>query len=535
MMKQTFVLFIALLFFGCTATQKVTRNIGSVWGRPVNKAGKFIDYCLANLNRAENNCLDIAPKPLVRPAINSELVKIKELSNYLNGIKSRLLEQWPVKVDHDICIYVTTNRTFTAYSTPWDIVLSMGVILDVSSEDELAFIIGHELSHILLQHHDVPNYFKKQEETVGLASKTAILAAKFEDMKVEKQGKKISVKQQNLSSTKRKMTDAYKIAMAINCMSNNVISSMLSRKNEEEADFLGTDLIVKAGYNASGYGAALDRIESSLVFTEAQLKAKKEKYQKIVTTLSSSEIPDGDELKMLAYLYANELSTKMLQGFAARYYNFDERIESIASYMGREYPEESLRVFKTDVLERSLKGGECGRIIKKYIFASNAMRALDEGDLKKAEALAVKSVSGSTGSHSYPRATFSLVRQAQGDLRKAAVNLNLIGSWEDSSLETVYRASRLNTQRKQYNKALTILDKSSKALGAESMVYPEMISVHVAAGNTQEVDTVLELCTAQNDFDIKKQCRIAAGKTESESENGIYGFFNKLQEHFTEE
>lgn len=55
----------------------------------------------------------------------------------------------------------------------------------------------------------------------------------------------------------------------------------------------------------------------------------------------------------------------------------------------------------------------------------------------------------------------------------------------------------------------------------------------MAAGNTQKVDVVLELCSAQNDFDIKKQCRIAAGKTVAESESGISGLFDKLKKNFT--
>lgn len=138
--------------------------------------------------------------------------------------------------------------------------------------------------------------------------------------------------------------------------------------------------------------------------------------------------------------------------------------------MGQEYPEESLRLFKTDELERSLKGGECGRIVEKYVFASDAMRALDKGNLKETQALAVKSASGSTSSCSYPQATFSSVCQAQRDLGKAAGNLNLIGSWEDASIETIYKASQLNIKIKKYDNALEILYKGSKSLGVESMV-----------------------------------------------------------------
>lgn len=100
---------------------------------------------------------------------------------------------------------MTTNRGFTAYSTPWHIVISMGVLTDVETEDELAFIIGHELSHILLDHHDVQAYVKKQEELVNLSSETAMFAARVDDIKVLKNDGNISIQKQNSASTPKKI------------------------------------------------------------------------------------------------------------------------------------------------------------------------------------------------------------------------------------------------------------------------------------------------------------------------------------------
>lgn len=100
--------------------------------------------------------------------------------------------------------------------------------------------------------------------------------------------------------------------MAVSSLSKDVISTYLSRDCEEEADFLGTDLIVKAGYNAYGYGSALERLESTRVFTKELLAEKKAKYQKTVTILSSDKIPDKG-MKLLACLGINEVCTRILK------------------------------------------------------------------------------------------------------------------------------------------------------------------------------------------------------------------------------
>lgn len=534
-MKHILLFLIAFLLSSCTAGQKVKENIPFFpSGEPSHKDGKFIERYLSD-NEIDSESEKTEQKPAMRSAIDYDLVESKELTHYLNNIKDRLLAHWPWDVDHDISIYVTTNRSFNAYSTPWDIVVSWGVLRDVSTEDELAFIIGHELSHILLKHHDVPNYFKKQGKILDFLSNSTILAVKIDDMKVVKHGDKITIEQQNLTSTKRKMTEVYKLSMAVNSLSNDVISSMMNRENEKEADLLGIDLVAKAGYNVSGYVHALNRIESSLNFTKEQLKRKKEKYRNVVTVLSSGEIPEGGVIELLAYNAANELGTNLLQWLAKNYYKMDKRMEHLANYIAREYQTETTRMMKLDEVKRVTQSGESGILLDRYDHAFQAFQALKDENLKEAEKHARLAVSSSTSGHSYPRRAFSLVRETQGNLKKAAGNLNLIKNWETASYKTVLKASSLNRKRKQYDKALKVLIEGGKALGAETYMYPEMITVYRKAGKIDQVNAILTRCRTHEDIAIRKQCRQAAGETVPVDKNENQGseLLEKLQNILT--
>ena len=526
MIKKILMLLSLSLLAGCMTSQSFMPNMG----QSILKEGKFID---AHLSDETGKVQPEKPseKPETRPALNYAMVESEVLSNYLDGIKRKLLKHWPGEAPQDVVIYVTTNRAFAPYSTPWDIIIPMGVLGDVASEDELAFIIAHELSHILLHHHEVPEYFKNQEKVVDFASQTAMIATMVEGSEMLDKGNRKTIQLKDAPTTQRNIFDVYKTAMAVNSLSNDVINSFLSRQNEEEADLLGTDLIVRAGYSAYGYGKALERIESSLIFTKEQMQKEKTRYQTIVTTLSSDQIPtDGDLGSWLMYMAGNELVTTALQDLAELYYGPDKRNASLAAYLQREYQKERRRKLKANTLKEQAGW----QVLTSYWDASEASRALDHGQVKTAEALVKKSVRGITKHHSYPREVFSSVRLSQGNLKKAAANLNMIKNWENASLDTVLKASRLNRKRKQYDMALKVLEKGGKALGAECSMYPEIITVYKEAGNPLKMESVLERCTAQSDSTIRNQCMTAAGKLTSSSRakktSTGFSLFDKLME-----
>lgn len=521
-MRPLFIIIITLLLSSCVTSQKISNEVTSIFSSSPRQEGKIID-----LYSKEQNGKVLPEKSEERPIkpwIEHHVIQSPELSAYLNRIKDTLLEQWPRNVDHEISIYVTTNRSFTAYSTPWDIVLSMGVLADITSEDELAFIIGHEMSHILLGHHDIHRYFEKQEKLVDFASRAAMVANVLDDMELVERGGKHTLKQKNKAATQRKIRDAYKIGMAVNSLSNDIIDTYLNRENEEEADLLGTDLIVRAGYSAFGYGKALERVESSRVYTKAQLAEKKAKYQGIVTTLSSSEIPQNGGLSLVAYLMGNELFTNILQELAESYYSPDERKTSLATYLKREYRKERRLALKEGSIQHFLKNASCEQILDNYWKASEAIRALDYGEIEKAKVLAIESVRGETSGHSYPRLAFSMVREAEKDMKKAAANMNLIKNWEGVTFNTICRGALLNRRMQRYDKALAILELGGKALGDEPAMYPEMIRVHRAAGNSQEVALILDRCNELGNSTLLAKCQESAGVLNPADKDGTSDF-----------
>ncbi len=448
-----------------------------------------------------------------RAAIDQDLIDIDYLDKYLNGILAKLLAQWPLAVDQKVRVMVTTERSFNARATLNDIVLSMGILGDVESEDELAFVIAHELSHILLRHQDTNDYFAKQSVLVSKAANAAMLTAAVDDLGVQRNGEKFQLIDKDEASTQGKMEDAYRASLAVNRLSRDVINSAMARRDENEADLLGVDLMVKAGYSAFGYAKVLERLESSQVFTKQQLKQKKAEFQEVVTVLSSKKIPlEGNSLKSVVYLAANESATQMLQKLSERHGSPEDRKGDLAHYVKREYRKERKRQVKTKELTQNLRTGAGAYMLDKYWKASEALRAVEHGAIKQAEKLAREAVSGPTSGHAYPRLAFYSVRRAQGNEKKAISNLNMINRWDMASAQTFALAAQAYRRSGMLTEALDVLGKAESALGTKDPIYSELIAVYKAKGDGVNMARTLTECRKVKETNIVAQCHQAAGQ-----------------------
>ena len=151
-------------------------------------------------------------------------------------------------------IHLYINRSFIANAACYGegtIMINMGLFLWIDNDDELALVLGHEISHQLLNHSDS----KIQKSIAMLTSEEFI-----EELK------------------KIKKADYGKFGRYRKLMKDiNIESGKHSRYKESEADSLGVVLIRNAGYNiatASKVLLKLDKVEQ--LFTSDKLYATKD-------------------------------------------------------------------------------------------------------------------------------------------------------------------------------------------------------------------------------------------------------------------
>lgn len=512
-MKKITTLATLVFLSGCTSNYLVS---GSTYE---SFDGKFIDTKNAELVQknsvtAENaDAKENSHVIMTRAAADKTLVANPYVEKYLEGILFKLVAGWDQPLDRPVYIKVSEGLAYSASATQDTIVITQGVLADAESEDEVAFIIAHELSHILLNHHATNDYFKKQEALVSKAANVGMTVALAKDVKVNNSKDGITLTSKGSDSASKLYSDSFRTGLTINRLSRDLISSTMSRGQEDEADLLGMDLLVKAGYSPKGFMPVLERVESSRVFTQEQLEAKQKEFDSFVAIAGDAQKHmQGSDWKAVATLGATKGASMLLQEFSSRHHSELERKKDMASYIKREYRSERRRPLTVDSFEKNVKSGKGNEIQENYWFASQAMKAVEHGDLDTAEKLARKSVRGSTKHHAYPRLAFYTVRKMQQQDEKAALNLKLIKNWDYASAQTFSVAAQSYRDQNKHQEALKILDKGSDIMGSNVVFLPEYIATHSEIGNQESIDAFLAECDAVSEQNIKNQCYAYAGK-----------------------
>src|SRR6185295_14907312 len=153
---------------------------------------------------------------------------------------------------------------FSALCTPdGTIILTIGLLEQLDNEDELAFILGHEVSHAIYRHHD-PEWFKKSQyfAVVNGAAVQNVADA------VSRAGGG------GLSGTD--IGRGLDVASHLYALTANVLAPQMSRAQEDAADALGFDLMVKAGYDSEAALAVMDKLAEQEAEAAAAARAAKD-------------------------------------------------------------------------------------------------------------------------------------------------------------------------------------------------------------------------------------------------------------------
>ncbi|KXF82284.1 M48 family metalloprotease [Enterovibrio coralii] len=526
----------ALLLTGCGLTTLTGSTYESFEGKFIEHETNKDNEALATTSVApETKETDVKDPNIasIRAASDKDLMRNPYAHKYLNKILNRIVDAWDQELETPVYLSITTDRSYTASASNDTVMVSLGVLADAESEDEIAFIIAHELSHILLEHNETNEYFAKQKALVSKAANVAMVTASFQDVNTTKTANGIKVNMVTSEETAGQVGDIYRAGLTINRLSRDVISSSMSRSHEDEADLMAIDLISRAGYSPAAYQVVMQRMASSQTFNKAQLAAKKQEMQSFVSLASEANKKiSGLNTESLIYMAANEASTRLLQSFAERHNSPEEREIDLAHYVKREYRKERKKPLDVKSLNKNLKSGRSNAITKNYWYASEAFRAIDAGQLDKAEQLAKKAVSGQTKHHPYPRLAFYTVRLKQGQKTKALANLNLIKHWDYASIQTFNMAAQAYRSVGNPKKAKAVLDKGSESVGVVMPFYPEYIRTYNAQKNSKLANQSFEACKQVSEENIIEQCHEAAGIQRTEEDrsgaSGVLGFFDSM-------
>ncbi|MFZ7128195.1 MAG: M48 family metalloprotease [Desulfobacterales bacterium] len=172
-----------------------------------------------------------------------KLVEDPVVVDYVEGVGKRILEHMPPQ-PFTYHFYVVEQDVFNAFATPaGHIFVFTGLIESMEREEELAGILAHEIAHVQCRHISEKIERSKKVNMLSIAGTIAGILLGVGGM--GEVGQAVAVGSAAASQ-----------------------STMLaySRQDETQADQIGIDNLIKAGYNGDGLVNALETIRSKQWF-----------------------------------------------------------------------------------------------------------------------------------------------------------------------------------------------------------------------------------------------------------------------------
>lgn len=388
-----------------------------------------------------------------------------EIETYLRDVSQRLLAAKDIKMPVPN-ILLQSSDSFTVFTDAnRNLIVSTGALRAIESEDELAAVLGHELSHQVLKHPQ---------------NKDAL-----------------SVLPAGLDLTN---------AQNANLLWGDFLAPSWNRKQERAADEQGFEMMRAAGYDPSAFGTLFQKLHAAEAKRSERLDALRKTLSARART-SESKLQAGSFAGVTRNV-ADTASDKLvdsLSSFNREYDSPDERQAALAAYASEHRLKK--RVPAPEKKWQSvIQGGAGANLLK-----------LDADAIDTLAAIAAKNATA---------ATQSVASLGDGDVKQPSAHLNLaVGTYFETKgkrdigersaqgwLEAPHAPAQAymwsasyEAARGNYAGAIEILESGRRRVGASVPFLPNLVSLAVQAGNRPLAERYAQECAAED--------RPAAGAT----------------------
>lgn len=416
------------------------------------------------------------------------LIDAPPLTDYLNKVLARVAEQAPAQ-NVPARIYVKDSLEINASALPSGaIVVPMGLLRVIATEDELAFLLGHEFSHVMKRHHTSDWYLNAQKYSL------AGMELGFDVAK--------SFRHRFAGKAENQLDDLMLANEASLLLSETLLSPAWTRSQEDEADVLGLDLMYTAGYDYRAAFTVVDKLGEA----EKQLVAEqKEPGERVLDYLESrvdetspSRHIDPAKWQGLVEGVAKQTWTWVNRQFSRSHRTHEERRTFLNEYADAEgryvtaiKPRQpvpwSAQGRKTP--PRAVTSADAGTIravFDNYELALRAEQALDKRDAKGALALANKASRPPIEHAAYPRLIVYDAHLAMGRREAGRQALRPALASNEPAFIVYVKMLDAPLAKRDWAEAQRLVDQARETMGDPPQLLPVRIFLLVKQDNKVE-------------------------------------------------
>lgn len=424
----------------------------------------------------------------IQTQLASGVVDLPELEVYLNGIVDRLKAVSP-RPHYPARVYLVPNSVFDAYATgDGAIFISLGVLRELKSEDELAVVLAHELAHLILDHHDL----NALDDTSRVGAGAMTIGAGLS------QGSGLQ---------------GYALIAGIaRGIVEDIITPTFTRQQEDEADLLGVDLMIRAGYSLSLAVTTMERTANAeSLASKAKAELEKRQMEAEREKLKQQPGPPGqvDPIQQIAAALTLELKHGLHTATAdlrETHRPPEARMGSLQGYLNERYGDKAPSPPNRTSLAAALAEKRTSTILAAYDLAEQAYKKSEAGDAKGAQEAIRKALSGPASLHVRPREIAFSIELKRGNDAAALDHLKAVLRTPEAPLGFYKTLVDYYIGKKRNGEAFTYAQEASKRFDEPVMLWPQLIYLNKNMNRKTEAARIAVRCQTHAPDEIRQEC-----------------------------
>lgn len=411
------------------------------------------------------------------------LVALRDYQAYADGLYERLKSLSGVS-GLPGSVYVLAKSDLEASSTPdGNVFLSIGWVRSLGTEDELAALLSHELAHVLLRHHDTTMIASIQKQIKSFTARGAAVKNQLE-----------SQNNSPVPLTPGQNKALKRMEVLIDVTEGAVLPAW-TRGQENEADRLGYDLLVKAGYSPVGMSNLLERIAS---WEAEQAKVKQAQQQELQVQLDA--LVAGGKTSDAAKAGLMAAVTDFKLDIAKTHDGADRRAADLASYTDKLYPNAALPALRKAEYQKVLTAREVKPVLDAYARVFDGVARLRDERYAEAEKIFAETVrpGAPAQSHVQPNYQMYVTLAALGKGADAQKFLQRSFAAPEPAWKPFETAIRQLGKRGDRKGALAVAEQAQRQFRQAPALLPELVGIYTELSYTAEAQQALATCELQH-------------------------------------
>lgn len=456
-----------------------------------------------------------------RGEFQDAILDLPEVSGLVRQLLGKISAKWPYAQPKDIPVRIVGVSAYGAdVLSDNSIKIYLGLIKKAETDDELAYSLAHEYSHVVLGHLSRNGAFQKQRQLIGGITRLYSQGVQLSEARLIKSGDNLMLR----PGDRKKIVEAQSRASALSQRLRFLIEVMIapnwSRKQEDEADALGYDLAATeyaAGFGASAAFMKLDAERGKRKLLADALQTQLDQSLRLATTEENVKAAiAGEGGSVLDVVWKDmqrglrEQGRKVVEAlFSEKHRPPQERQKGLLKYIGDAHGGPAMKDTSTVTLKKI-------KTLKEYQDAVVAVEAVErcstlrgEGKLTEAEAglKPALDLKGKIRSTPFVANEAARLYAAQNRIDLSHQQFTLAHKHPNQSLQAYRDHVSMLLLVGRYDVASTVIAAAVKRFDGDRKPFlPAMIRIAFATRKDADGVKLLEECIRHEDPGLKHEC-----------------------------